>query len=173
MLALRYQNRKQALEALQVMMSRVQKGLVAGFAATVAVSIIEAVNMTVGHWAVSFPQLLSVMLRTPDIPAVGWIAHIVVGTLVLGPLFAILCPRLPTDTPESKGILFAVGAFILMGLTVAPIAGMGMFFMRGGFGTLAWMIVSHAIFGIVLGNVYGRLVRREKLHPPIHAAPAH
>lgn len=155
------------------MMSRVQKGLVAGFAATVAVSILEAVNMAVGHWAVSFPQLLSVMLKMPDTPAVGWVAHIAVGTLVLGPLFAILCPRLPTDTPESKGILFAVGAFILMGLFLAPLMGVGMFFMRAGFGTLAWMIASHAIFGIVLGNIYGRLVRREKLHPPVNAAPAH
>ena len=40
------------------MMSRVQKGLVAGLAATVVVSIIEAINMTVGHGAVAFPQLL-------------------------------------------------------------------------------------------------------------------
>ena len=143
------------------MMSRVQKGLVAGFAATAVVSVIEAINMTVGHWAVAFPQLLSVILQTPDVPAVGWVAHVLAG-LGLGALFGVLCPRLPTDTAESKGIVFAVGAFILMGLVVAPIAGAGMFFMRAGFGTLAWMIVSHAIFGIVLGNVYGRLVGRSR-----------
>ena len=125
------------------MMSRVQKGLVAGFAATAVVSIIEAINMTVGHWAVAFPQLLAVILQNPD-------------------------------TPESKGILFAVGAFILMGLIVAPIGGAGMFFMRAGFGTLAWMVASHAIFGIVLGTVYGRLVERERrLRVPVGSAPAH
>lgn len=156
------------------MMSRVQKGLVAGFAATVVVSVLEAINMTVGHWAVSFPQLLSFMFGVREIPAVGWVAHIAAGTLILGPLFGILCPRLPTDTPESKGILFAVGAFILMGLFLAPLMNTGMFFMRAGFGTLAWMIASHAIFGIVLGNVYGRLVRREKkLAHPVGVAPAH
>ena len=155
------------------MMSRVQKGLVAGLAATIAVSIIELVNVTVGHWAVSFPQLLSVMLQAPENSAFGWVAHFVAGALVLGPLFAVLYPRLPTDTPESKGILFAVGAFIAMSLTVAPLGGVGMFFMRAGFGTLAWMIASHALFGIVLGNVYGRLLRREKHHHPIGAAPAH
>jgi len=161
------------------MMSRVQKGLVAGFAATVAVSLIEAVNVSVGHWAVSFPQLLAVMLQQPASSPVGWVAHFAVGTLVLGPLFGILCPKLPTDTAESKGILFAVAAFILMGLFIAPMAGVvgerpvGMFFMQAGFGTFAWMIAVHAIFGIVLGNVYGRLVRREKLRPVIDAAPAH
>ena len=155
------------------MMSRVKMGLVAGFAATLAVSVLEAVNMAVGHWAVSFPQLLAVMVGMPDVPAVGWIAHVVTGTLILGPAFGLLCPRLPSDTPESKGILFAVGAFILMGLTVAPVAGVGPFFMRAGFGTLAWMIATHAIFGIVLGNVYGRLVQRARRHPPVGAATAH
>lgn len=154
------------------MMSRVQKGLVAGLAATVVVSVIEAVNMTVGHWAVAFPQLLAVILQNPDNVMLGWIGHFVAG-LGLGAVFGLLCPRLPTDTPESKGILFAVGAFIVMGLLIAPIGGAGMFFMRAGFGTLAWMIVSHAIFGIVLGNVYGRLMRRDKLHHPVGAAPAH
>jgi hypothetical protein len=154
------------------MMSRVQKGLVAGFAATAVVSVIEAVNMMVGHWAVAFPQLLAVILQNPENLVLGWAAHIVAG-MGLGAAFGVLCPRLPTDTPESKGILFAVGAFILMGLIVAPIGGAGMFFMRAGFGTLAWMIASHAIFGIVLGNVYGRLVQRDKHHHPIGAAPAH
>jgi hypothetical protein len=154
-------------------MSRVQKGLVAGLAATVVVSVIEAINMTVGHWAVAFPQLLAVILQSPDTPAIGWVGHFAAG-LGLGAVFGILCPRLPTDTPESKGILFAVGAFILMGLVVAPIGGAGMFFMRAGFGTVAWMVVSHALFGIVLGNVYGRLVARDKrLRVPVAGATAH
>jgi membrane associated rhomboid family serine protease len=155
------------------MMSRVQKGLVAGFAATAVVSVVEAINMSVGHWAVAFPQLLAVILQSPDTPAVGWAGHLVAG-VVLGALFGVLYPRLPTDTPESKGILFAVGAFVLMGLVIAPIGGAGMFFMRAGFGSLAWMVASHAVFGIVLGSVYGRLVERDKRHRvPAGGAPAH
>lgn len=155
------------------MMSRVQKGLVAGFAATAVVSLVEAINMSVGHWAVAFPQLLAVILQSPDTPAVGWAGHLVAG-VALGALFGVLYPRLPTDTPESKGILFAVGAFVLMGLVIAPIGGAGMFFMRAGFGSLAWMVASHAVFGIVLGSVYGRLVERDKRHRvPAGGAPAH
>lgn len=149
------------------MMSRVQKGVIAGLSATIAVSMLEAANLYFGPWAASFPRLLSVMLQTPDMIAVGWVTYVFVAALVLGPLFGVLCPRLPTDTPESKGILFAVGAFIFMGLTVAPAAGLfgrpvGIFFMQAGFGTLAWMIATHAVYGIVLGSVYGRLVERDK-----------
>jgi len=155
------------------MMSRVKKGLVAGFAATGVVSVLEAINMSVGHWAVAFPQLLAVILQSPGTPALGWAGHLVAG-LVLGAVFGVLCPRLPTDTPESKGILFAVGAFVLMGLVIAPIGGAGMFFMRAGFGTLAWMVASHAVFGIILGSVYGRLVERDRRHRvPAAGAPAH
>ncbi|HWQ85964.1 DUF6789 family protein [Brevundimonas sp.] len=162
------------------MMSRVQKGVVAGLAATIAVSVLEVANMMLGPWAASFPRLLSVMLQMPDTIAIGWAAHFFIGTLVLGPAFGVLCPRLPTDTPESKGIVFAIGAFILMGLTIAPLVGMvggrpvGLFFMGAGFGTFAWMIATHAVYGIVLGNVYGRLVQRDKRVGSMPgAAPAH
>ncbi len=162
------------------MMSRVQKGIIAGLAATIAVSALEAANLYFGPWAASFPRLLSVMLQMPDLLAAGWAAHFIVGTLVLGPLFGVLCPRLPTDTPESKGILFAVGAFVVMGLTVAPMVGalggrpVGIFFMQAGFGTLAWMIATHAVYGIVLGSVYGRLVERDKrVHATVSGEPAH
>lgn len=155
------------------MMSRVQKGLVAGFSATIAVSLLEVANQMLGPWASSFPRLLSFMAGTPDTPLVGWVLHFAAGTLVLGPLFGILCPKLPTDTPESKGILFGVGAYVIMGLTVAPLANIGVFGLRAGFITLAWMILTHAVYGIVLGNVYGRLVARDKRAPVVVRAPAH
>ena len=81
---------------------------------------------------------------------------------ILGPLFGYLCPRLPTDTPETKGIVFAVGAWILMMAAIVMFGNYRTFTAGAGFGTFAWLLITHAVFGIVLGNVYARLVARDK-----------
>ena len=154
------------------MMSRVQKGLVAGFAATLAVSALDAANLLFGPWAAAFPRLLSFILQTDGNMVVGWAAHLAVGTLVLGPIFALLCPRLPTDTPESKGILFAVAAWILMMLTVAPLGGVGVFAVGAGFPTMAWLLFTHVVYGVVLGGVYGWMVERDKRAARAAQAPS-
>lgn len=156
------------------MMSRVFKGMIAGLSAATAVAVLEAVQMWAGPWFVSFPRLLTVIMQTEGLAWTGWAAHFAVGTFVLGPLFGLLCPRMPTDTPETKGIVFAVGAFVLMGLTVAPLAGIGMFGLRAGFLTFAWLIFTHAVFGAVMGNVYARMVgkdwRMRRVRDDIHLA---
>ncbi|MES2859950.1 MAG: DUF6789 family protein [Pseudomonadota bacterium] len=157
------------------MMSRVQKGLIAGFAATIAVSILEAVNVLAGPWVEPFPLFVASLMGMPGNLAVGWIAHFVVGTVVLGSLFGILCPRMPGQTPETKGIIFAVGAWAVMMVAVLLVGNSGTFAGAGGFGPIVWMLVTHAVFGIVLGNVYARLVDREKRAARLMdgVAPAH
>jgi hypothetical protein len=156
------------------MMSRVIKGVIAGLAAALVVGALEAAQSWAGPWVVGFPRLLTVIMGTETVAWTGWATHLAVGALILGPAFAILCPRMPTDTPETKGIVFAVGAFILMGLTVAPLGGIGMFGLRVGFASLAWLILTHAVFGAVMGNVYARMVGREwrvaRVRDDIHLA---
>ena len=144
------------------MMSRVQKGVISGLFATIAVSILEAVNVFAGPWAEPFPLFVASLIGMPGNLAVGWIAHFVSGSLILGSLFGILCPRMPGQTPETKGIIFAVGAWAVLMVMVFLFGDPRIFRGTGGFGMIAWMLVSHAVFGIVLGNVYARLVEREK-----------
>ena len=31
-----------------------------------------------------------------------------------------------------------------------------------GFGAVAWMLITNVVFGIVMGNVYGRLIQRDR-----------
>ena len=45
-----------------VMMSRVKKGLVAGFAATLVVFVLEAVNQFGGPWFTPFPAIVAHMI---------------------------------------------------------------------------------------------------------------
>lgn len=143
------------------MMSRVQKGLIAGFAATMAVSLLEIPNLFL-NWFDPFQGVIASMLGMPGNLAVGWLVHVISGVLILGPLFAILCPRLPTDTPETKGIVFAVGAWVVMMGAILMLGDYRTFSAAAGFGTIGWLLITHAVFGIVLGNVYARLVARDR-----------
>ena len=143
------------------MMSRVQKGMVAGAAATLVASLLEIPNLFL-NWFDPFQGVIASMISMPGNLAVGWAIHLVSGVFILGPLFGVLCPRLPTDTPETKGIVFAVGAWVLMMIGVVAFGNYRTFTAGSGFGTIAWLLITHAVFGIVLGNVYARLVAREK-----------
>ena len=143
------------------MMSRVQKGLVAGVFATIAASLLEIPNMFL-NWFDPFQGVIASIIGMPGNLAVGWAIHLMSGVFILGPLFGYLCPRLPTDTPETKGIVFAVGAWVVMMLGVFMLGDYRTFSSGAGFGTVAWLLITHAVFGIVLGNVYARLNAREK-----------
>jgi hypothetical protein len=145
------------------MMSRVQKGMIAGVAATVAVSLLEIPNLFL-NWFDPFQGVIATMIGMPGNMAVGWAIHAVSGVFILGPLFGVLCPRLPTDTPETKGIVFAVGAWVVMMGAIMMFGDYRTFTAAAGFGTFGWLLITHAVFGIVLGNVYARLVSREKRH---------
>ena len=155
------------------MMSRVKKGLIAGVVATIAVSLLEIPNMFL-NWFDPFQGVIASMIGMPGNLAVGWAIHVFSGIFILGPLFGVLCPRLPTDTPETKGIVFAVGAWVAMMLFITMVGDYRTFTGSSGFGTFGWMLALHMVFGAVLGNVYARLVEREKRGAaPIGAAPAH
>ena len=143
------------------MMSRVQKGMIAGVAATVAVSLLEIPNLFL-NWFDPFQGVIATMIGMPGNLAVGWAIHAFSGVFILGPLFGLLCPRLPTDTPETKGIVFAVGAWVVMMGAIMMLGDYRTFSAAAGFGTIGWLLITHAVFGIVLGNVYARLVTREK-----------
>ena len=157
------------------MMSRVQKGMVAGFAATVAVSVLELGNMVMGSPVLAFPAIVASMLGMLGNLAVGWVAHLIIGTVVLGGAFGFLYPKLPSYTAATKGITYAIAAMCVMMTVVFLFGDFRMFRGSDGFGTIAWMLFTHAVFGIVIGSVYGTLMAREKreLRNMGGAAPAH
>ena len=91
------------------MMSRVQKGMVAGLAATVSVSALELGNLAMGSPVMAFPAFIAEVLGLQGNLMVGWMVHLAIGVLVLGSGFGFLYAKLPTSTSATRGIVYAVG----------------------------------------------------------------
>ncbi|PRY71819.1 DUF6789 family protein [Halomonas ventosae] len=142
------------------MSTRLLRGLMAGFAATLVISLILILRLAAG--IIPWYDPIEVMnlaaqdlLGAPDSRLLAWGIHFVVGTLIWGLLFALLVPYLPGRTPTRRGLAFGVGSWLVVMLTVFPLAGSGLFGL--GFGLVAplSMLIGHLIFGAVIGAVYG------------------
>ena len=154
-----------------VMMSRVKKGIVAGFVATIALSAVEAINLHFG-WFEPFQSVLTSVIGLSGNEIAGWAIQFIGGIVILGGLFGYLYPKLPTDTPETKGIAFSVGVWSIVMAVIVLFGGLTS---GSGFDGMAWQLGLHAVYGIIIGNVYNRLVKREKRRLAAgiaHGAPA-
>lgn len=134
-------------------MSNIVPGLIAGFVATVVLSILMMAKSMMGV----MPQLdvismLSAMMGAT--PAMGWIAHFVIGTVAWGGGFALLYNAIPGGGAVVKGIVFGIAAWVIMMVAVMPMAGAGIFGMNMGMMAPVMTLVLHIIFGAVLGAVY-------------------
>ncbi|MEH6646889.1 DUF6789 family protein [Sulfitobacter sp.] len=100
--------------------------------------------------------MISGMIGAPEI--VGWIGHFVIGTIAWGGGFAILHSYIPPSNAIIKGIVFGVGAWLIMMVIMMPLAGAGLFGINLGIGALAAALASmlHVVFGAVLGLVYSK-----------------
>lgn len=152
------------------MTGSVIKGAIAGFVATAVVSGLIVAKELAGWW----PQLDFVrLLSGGGEDALGWAIHFAVGTLLLGPLFAVLAPRLPGTSCIAKSIVFVCGAWLIMQLAVLPLLGLGAFGARYGFVVPALTFVMNVVFGVILGLVFEMqkgVYRRHHEHVPGHYA---
>lgn len=134
--------------------SNIAKAMVAGFVATVVLSALMVMKSMMGLMPeLDVIAMLSKMMESS--PAMAWIAHFMIGTVVWGGLFAWLDPRLPGKSHVLKGVTFGIGAWLLMMTAVMPMAGAGLFGMNFGMMAPGMTMVLHIIFGAVLGGIYG------------------
>jgi hypothetical protein len=136
-------------------MKNLSAGLLAGFVATVVLSLLMVAKTMMGV----MPQLdviamLSAMMGGQP-PLVGWLAHFMIGTLLWGGGFALFYGRIPGRGPVARGVAFGVGAWLAMMVMVMPMAGGGLFGLNFGVMAPVMTLMLHAIFGAVLGGVYG------------------
>jgi hypothetical protein len=129
------------------------KGIVAGFVATIVLSAFMLMKTMMGVMPELNPiKMIGDMLGAP--PAAGWVMHFLLGSVVWGTLFAWLDPIIPGEGHWLKGILFAVGAWLVMMIVMMPMAGAGFFGSHLGIMAAVMTLVLHVIYGFVLGAVY-------------------
>ncbi|XKE44895.1 hypothetical protein LG302_16180 [Halomonas organivorans] len=144
--------------------ARLLRGMLAGFVATLTISLIMILRLSAGIMTWYHPiEIMNLaahdLLGTPDSLLVGWGIHFAVGTVIWGLLFALVVPYLPGRTPTRRGLEFGVVSWLVVMVTVFPLAGSGLFGL--GFGLIAPIsaLLAHIIFGWVIGATYGWLRR--------------
>ena len=136
------------------------RSIVAGFVATVVLSAMMLMKQFMAVMPELDPIGMIASMAGASSPAIGWIGHFVIGSVFWGIGFAILSPYLPGPY-FLRGMIFAVGAWLMMMIVMMPMAGVGLFGMGLGMMTPVATLVLHIVFGVVLGGVYGLLGRHQ------------
>lgn len=140
-------------------MGQIGKGIVAGFIATVVLSIIMVIKAFM-HILPAFNSVEMIHGLTGGPLIMGWVGHFVIGALVWGTLFALLFGVLPGRNAIAKALGFSVLAWLAMMLVFMPVAGAGFFGLAIGLPVVIATLVLHLIWGVALGASYVRLVAR-------------
>lgn len=136
-------------------MARYAKGVFAGFVATTVLSVFMVMKQMMGM----MPQLDVVTMLTTmtgaSSPLVGWGMHFMIGSIFWGGLFAAFQDHLPGSSVTLRGVIFGIGAWLLMMVMVMPMAGAGLFGLGLGIAAPIMTLMLHMVFGATLGAVYG------------------
>ncbi len=134
-------------------MNKIVAGAIAGFAATVVLSVMMVAKGMMGIMPeLDVISMLSAMMGAPAV--MGWMGHFMIGTLAWGIGFALLFDMIPGSSAVAKGVVFGIAAWLGMMVMVMPMAGAGLFGMAMGIMAPMMTLVLHVIFGAVLGAVY-------------------
>jgi len=137
-------------------MANAGKGIVAGLAATLVLSMIMVVKGMMGVMpGLNVIAMLGAMMNVG--PAFGWAIHFMIGVLAWGLGFAAVSKLLPGNSDLTRGISFGIAAWLVMMLVVMPMAGARVFGLNMGVMAPVMTLMLHAIYGGVLGLVFGRL----------------
>lgn len=141
---------------MEVQMTEIDSGLIAGFLATIVLSMMMLMKRQMGI----MPELsmIGMLGRVTDQPrSVDWLIHFIVGTVFYGLLIAFLAPMLPFDY-WLDGVIVGLIGWMIASLTLMPAAGRGFFGLNIGASAFIMSMMMHVIFGAILGLIYDWLV---------------
>jgi hypothetical protein len=138
--------------------------IVAGLIGTVVLSALMRMGPMMGMPKMEIPQVLGGML--PGGTLTGWVAHFMIGVM-WAIIFAALWSAGIGSAGALWGLIFGVGAFVVAGLampmmlTMHPQVKTGTMpnvgILMSGTGMMGMMgsLMGHAVFGLVVGLIYG------------------
>ncbi|HEX7026169.1 MAG TPA: DUF6789 family protein [Gammaproteobacteria bacterium] len=138
------------------MNNKLKSGIIAGFVATLVISTLSLLTVIMGL----IPPLDTVLLLSSALAVpvlVGWMIHFVIGAMLWGFGFGAFYTHLPGRSMAAKGTSLGVVVWLLMGLIVMPMAGVGLMGLDNGLMTPFLSLILHLIFGLVLGTSFVRI----------------
>lgn len=135
-------------------MKNVVKGIYAGLAATVVLSVLMVIKTMMGLMPeLDVIAMLSNMMGVAK--PVSWLVHFMIGA-TWGAFFSLLHAVIPGRSAIAKGMVFGTAAWLMMMVAVVPMAGAGLFGMKLGMAAPVMTLMLHLVFGAVLGWYFGR-----------------
>ena len=128
---------------------RIGNGVVAGFIATLALSVLHE------------PVMIVAEAVGADAPVTAWLFHFFVGTLLWGGVFGFAHDYLPGPS-WARGAIFALGGAVIVLVGIAPFTGAGLFGLELGVFAPVIVTLFHLAYGGILGAIYGTLVDTEE-----------
>jgi hypothetical protein len=129
------------------------KGVIAGLVATL---VLSAIFMVLN--AANILPDLDIVTLIDHLGSIGrggaWADHFIVGALLWGPIFAAFDATSAERPRWQKGLIFSIGAWVMMMLIFMPVVGGGLFGWRFGLSASVGMFGLHLIYGGVLGVVF-------------------
>lgn len=138
------------------------KGIIAGFVATIVMSVLMVIKKTSGLVPELDPiHMLSMTasqkMGLPETILIGWAMHFIIGAVIWGGLFAFINHLLPGKQQIIKGMVLGTIAWLLMMVAAMPANGAGLFGLNIGVIVPIIALMLHLIYGAVLGGTYHQL----------------
>ena len=143
---------------VRIMMKTMSNALISAAVATVVLSILMIMKAAMGLMPdVNVIDMLAAQMNAG--PAMGWIAHLMIGVVVYGIAFHGLSKAGLVGSDITRGIALAVIGWLMMMVVLMPMMGKGMFGLSMPSGMMVPMatLILHIVFGGVLGLTYQRL----------------
>jgi uncharacterized protein DUF6789 len=141
---------------------KIFKGILAGLAATLALTLLMMMKKITGAMPELDPinmlaTMVSEKMGVEKNLIFGWVMHFMMGSVLWGGLFAIFHKLFPTENPLLKGMVFSVVPWFLMMTGAMPMSGAGLFGIKISIMVPFMTFAFHMVFGATLGKVFALL----------------